>query len=148
MGDGGRKWSDHGELRFLSGFFFFFFGFGVVWCESGFLDMVSYRRLLATVEAAVLVGAKPEPQHRADLSHALHVSFSSFESFIKYPVSLLSVTLRKAKKMKSKMGFPLVFHNFLGMPWAAEFGCFPLPEKSCRKKHWFCIDKFLLSAQP
>ncbi len=55
MGDGGRKWSDHGELRFLSGFFFFFFGFGVVWCESGFLDMVSYRRLLATVEAAVLI---------------------------------------------------------------------------------------------
>ncbi len=101
MGDGGRKWSDHGELRFLSvvGVFHFFW-FGAVWCGSGFLDMVSYRRLLATVEAAVLVGAKPEPQHRADLSYALHVSFPSFESFLKYPVSLLSVTLRKAKKGK------------------------------------------------
>ncbi len=88
------------------GFFFFFFGaFGAVWCESGFLDMVSYRRLLATVEAAVLVGAKPEPQHRADLSHALHVSFSSFESFLKYPVSLLSVTLRKGQKNEKQNGF-------------------------------------------
>jgi nuclear pore complex protein Nup205 len=62
---------------------------GFVWgwcgCGCGFLDMVSYRRLLATVEAAVLVGAKPEPQHRADLSHALHVSFPSFESFLKCP---------------------------------------------------------------
>ncbi len=118
VGDGGRKWSDHGELRFLSvGGFSFFFGFGAVWCGCGcgcgFLDMVSYRRLLATVEAAVLVGAKPEAQHRADLSHALHVSFPSFESFLKYPVSLLSVTLRKGKKMKkNKMGFPLLFRNF------------------------------------
>jgi hypothetical protein len=113
VGDGGRKWCDHGELRFLSVGVFQFFGFGVVWCGSGFLDMVSYRRLLATVEAAVLVGGKPEPQHRADLSHALHVSFTSFESFLKYPVSLLSVTLRKAqKKMKNIMGCPLLFHNF------------------------------------
>jgi nuclear pore complex protein Nup205 len=65
----------------------FFQFLGLVPCGvwSGFLDMVSYRRLLATVEAAVLVGAKPEPQHRADLSHALHVSFTSFESFLKYP---------------------------------------------------------------
>jgi len=97
--------------------------------------MVSYRRLLATVEAAVLVGAKPEAQHRADLSHALHVSFPSFESFLKYPVSLLSVTLRKGKKMKKhKMGFPLLFRNFLGMPWGSRVWLFSFARKMVQKK--------------
>lgn len=54
-------------------------------CAAAFFDMVSYRRLLAAVEAALL-GPKPAPHHRADLSHALHVCLPEFYSFLKYPV--------------------------------------------------------------
>ncbi len=118
-------------------------------CGCGFLDMVSYRRLLATVEAAVLVGAKPEPQHRADLSHALHVSFPSFESFLKCPVSLLSATLRKAKKCKkTKWVFRFSFITSKECLGAAEFGCFPLPEKWCRKNTGFVLTNFLSLLDP
>lgn len=48
--------------------------------------MVSYRRLLAAVEAALLT-PNPAPHHRADLSHALHVCLPDFQAFLKYPVS-------------------------------------------------------------
>lgn len=47
--------------------------------------MVSYRRLLAAVEGALL-GPEPAAHHRADLSHALHVWLPDFQEFLKYPV--------------------------------------------------------------
>lgn len=46
--------------------------------------MVSYRRLLAAVEAALLT-PNPAPHHRADLSHALHICVPDFQDFLKYP---------------------------------------------------------------
>ncbi|KAL2621518.1 hypothetical protein R1flu_001723 [Riccia fluitans] len=46
--------------------------------------MVSYRRLQATVEAA-LRAPKPEPQHRADLAHALHLCADDLKNFLQYP---------------------------------------------------------------
>lgn len=55
-------------------------------CLFGFVTMVSYRRLLAVVEAALLT-PNPAPHHRADLSHALHVCLPDLQAFLKYPVS-------------------------------------------------------------
>ncbi|KAJ7534968.1 hypothetical protein O6H91_12G012900 [Diphasiastrum complanatum] len=46
--------------------------------------MVSYRRLLATVEAA-LAAPPPAAQQRAELAHALHICRQDFESFLQYP---------------------------------------------------------------
>ncbi|BBN13132.1 nuclear pore complex protein Nup205 [Marchantia polymorpha subsp. ruderalis] len=46
--------------------------------------MVSYRRLQATVEAA-LRAPKPEPHHRADLAHALHLCNEDLKNFLFYP---------------------------------------------------------------
>ncbi|KAG0620095.1 hypothetical protein M758_4G188900 [Ceratodon purpureus] len=73
--------------------------------------MVSYRRLLAAVEAALLT-PRPAPHHRADLSHALHVCLPDLQQFLTYPTPKAEDRAQVAsKEVKLPNSAPTIIDN-------------------------------------